>query len=157
MATSTRDTDSAYVYLEAKTDYKLCVDSSSESNATQTLFIRIVEDSNSTNLLSTAYSRDVASNTQKLINSKDCSGCNLNGSDLDFADLGEADLAYAGLMEAHLTSADLRDARLTHDDLSYANLFLAFWTYADLSRAILDGATWLDGRICKDGSISYCK
>jgi uncharacterized protein YjbI with pentapeptide repeats len=41
----------------------------------------------------------------------------------------------------------MNDARLTE-----ANL-----TNAKLTGARLDGAKWMDGRICKEGSIGECK
>lgn len=131
VAAATRDTDSEYVVLEAKTDYKLCVDSYPESNETQTLFIRIVEDSNlisdvannKTSLLSTTDRGVVTeSNRRKFISSKDCPSCDLSGTNLSGADLNYANLSFSNLTYANISYANLYGARLTGTTLYQADL-----------------------------------
>lgn len=177
VAAATRDTDSEYVVLEARTDYKLCADSSFESNATQTLFIRIVEDSNSTSdaepkLLSSTYT----DNRQRLISSKDCPGCNLAGVNLGSSRSSPVNLSHANLYHVFIYSSNLSYANLHSIDLSFANLSHSDLSYlmslptqhgakhsidlsdANLTGADLSSATWIDGmKICKYGSIGECK
>jgi len=96
---------------------------------------------------------------------------NLTRANLTYANLSDAELPEANLTDANLSDADLReaylpDANLTRAALYWANLRLADLTGADLTdadltranltKADLSGATWTDGRVCADGSISSC-
>ncbi len=91
----------------------------------------------------------------------DLHGSNLSGSDISYANLNAAKLSYTNLSHAILIGAGLRDADLTNADLSNANL-----SYANLKGAQLGGARmkginlsrtiWIDGTICKQGSIGTC-
>lgn len=81
--------------------------------------------------------------------------------DLSYADLAGADLSGADLEAAVLKGASLREARLagaalTEADLRYANLTGADLEGASLAGADLSQATWIDGRVCADGSIGAC-
>src|SRR5690606_20690505 len=107
----------------------------------------------------------------------DLAGADLSGADLSGSDLREADLYRANLAGANLSGADLREAILNRSDLSGADLSGARLddaqirgakleganlTKADISRlemsyAELGGATWVDGRVCAEGSLGACK
>lgn len=97
---------------------------------------------------------------------------NLQGADLYKADLRGAYLQKANLRGAYLYQTNLRGAYLYQADLRGAELN---WAYlqeanlldadlrgvvdidgADLDGAKLGGATWTDGKICKEGSIGKC-
>ena len=93
-----------------------------------------------------------------------------------------ANLSGAKLVGARLPNADLTEANLTEADLRGAILYGADFRGADLSRARLvgallssegqgigdvivaarfegarlDGATWVDGNVCKAGSVGQC-
>ncbi len=89
------------------------------------------------------------------------SGALFNGVDLRYADLGGADLSYAEFRNARmkgagLRGADLTNADLTGADLSYANLEGARLGGAVLDQARLDNAIWIDGSVCRAGSVGRC-
>ena len=65
-----------------------------------------------------------------------CAGCDLVGAPLNGVDLDGKNLAGA--------------------NLSYANLRGAILNNTNLAGANLSGATWVDGTICREGSIGYC-
>jgi len=118
----------------------------------------------------------VEENVKTLLRTNKCPECDLHGADLDLADLGganlsDADLFVANLTGAFLSRANLFEADLTGADLSGANLSgadlfeadlegailtAANLTGADLERANLSSATWCNGCICADPSISIC-
>lgn len=86
---------------------------------------------------------------------------NLIGADLAYtllnlADLRRADLSNARMTGAGLRGADLRGARLAGTDLSYADLSEARLDSAGLSETRFDNAIWIDGRVCKPGSVDRC-
>ena len=83
----------------------------------------------------------------KLLETKECKGCDLSGALLYGEDLSGADLVGANLLAAQMPGANLSDA-----NLSGANLH-----QADLTNANLIWATWNDGRRCAEGSIGECK
>jgi len=102
----------------------------------------------------------------------DLSGQNLEQASLQQAKLAGANLEKANLMYANLSGADLRQANLRGADLTQANISMTNFSGADLSGAFLkgsyqaatqfkdadlSGATWLDSRICGEGSIGICK
>jgi uncharacterized protein YjbI with pentapeptide repeats len=70
---------------------------------------------------------------------------------LSDANLGLANLHLAKLKGANLYHANLYDANLTNANLKGANLNKAYLEDADLS-----GATWIDGSVCRQGSIGLC-
>jgi uncharacterized protein YjbI with pentapeptide repeats len=81
----------------------------------------------------------------RLLDSKVCTGCSLDGVDLGGrnlkkADLERADLRGANLAKANLEGANLKGAVLVDADLSGANLQGADFYRADLSGADLSGA-----------------
>jgi uncharacterized protein YjbI with pentapeptide repeats len=96
--------------------------------------------------LALPVSAEDLSHTQRLINTRQCVGCdlsragltyaNLAGHDISRANLGQANLSQANLNGANLTGANLAGAVLVNADLTGANL-----TGADLSGADLRGAT----------------
>ncbi len=90
--------------------------------------------------------RDPASPVSRLLSINSCVGCNLVGANLKAANLNYTDLGSANLKDAILT-----DARMRRANLKDANLTGATLTGADLS-----GAIWVDGSVCKDGSIGKC-
>ena len=92
----------------------------------------------------------------------DLSSANLSGADLSGADLSQADLVGADFSKANLSGANLAGSRLswaklTNADLSRANLKGAYLASTDLAGAKLSGATWTDGKTCKEGSLGGCK
>lgn len=77
---------------------------------------------------------------------------------LDGANLVRADLTKADLKGASLKGANLTWARMFRADLSGADLTDARLENTDLLQAILDGATWIDGKtVCAEGSIGRCR
>lgn len=89
-------------------------------------------------------------------------GANLIGSDLAYTTLNLADLRHADLSNARMTGAglratDLRGARLAGADLSYADLREARLEGTVLSETRFDNAIWVDGRVCKAGSVGQCR
>jgi hypothetical protein len=85
----------------------------------------------------------------------------LTGANLSYAKLPDADLSFANLAGAKLVSADLKGTDLSHAelrdaDLQYADLRGANLLDASLQAAALDHATWIDGRVCKPGSVGQC-
>ncbi|HEY9882273.1 MAG TPA: pentapeptide repeat-containing protein [Thermosynechococcaceae cyanobacterium] len=73
--------------------------------------------------------------TQKLLATKQCSGCELRNAGLVYADLRGADLSQADLTRANLSQANLQGA-----DLRGAILVGASLSGANLTEAKLDGA-----------------
>lgn len=72
---------------------------------------------------------------QKLIKSRSCPGCELQGADLSAINLRNANLQGANLSQANLNLADLTEANLSNAVLTGASLA---WT--ELTDATLDGA-----------------
>jgi uncharacterized protein YjbI with pentapeptide repeats len=95
--------------------------------------------------------------TQKLLSTKQCQGCNLAGAGLVLArlqgaDLRGANLAGANLSQANLTGADLSGANLVGASLHGANLTGANLTGANLTsvdfrNAYLAGATLTNAQL----------
>ncbi len=116
---------------------------------------------------------------KKLLETKDCVGCDLrdmdmrgadlteasltgvilHNADLRYSDLGKANLSKADLRKANLWSADLRGANLREVDLSEAMLISADLRHADLSGANLTDAhkhnTYLTG--AKLSEAKFCR
>ncbi|MFB2921941.1 pentapeptide repeat-containing protein [Aerosakkonema funiforme] len=80
-----------------------------------------------------------ASQVTQLLQTKECSRCDLTG-----ANLSGADLSFAILTDANLTAANLQNANLSQADLSRANLSKANLSRSNLNRAYLTNAN-LDG------------
>ena len=78
------------------------------------------------NINSTTQAADI----KRLLDTKECPGCNLSG-----ANLANAKLTFANFLNANLSGANLSGASLIGADLSNANL-----TNADLKGAQLNGA-----------------
>lgn len=77
---------------------------------------------------------------------------------LDEANLVRADLTKADLKGASLKGANLTWARMFRADLSGADLTGARLDNTDFLQAVLDGATWTDGKtVCAEGSIGRCR
>lgn len=90
-----------------------------------------------------------------------CGDKNLSGAKLEEANLQNVDLSYANLRgaeldESNLQGADLRNADLQDADLESANLMGAKIEGANFKNAELEFATWVDGRVCAEGSIGGC-
>lgn len=103
----------------------------------------------------------------RLTSTKQCPGCDLRGADLRGAKLDQAVLEGANLLGANLEGVSLKGAIL--DDaalervnfknatLNDASLDHATADGADFAGANLEGSKWLDGKVCKKGSIGACK
>ena len=91
----------------------------------------------------------------------------LDNARLDGADLTYALLTGASLRNVELAGAVLTGAELSNANLSGANLAQARMEYAVLKGAViagtrfdgarLDKATWVDGRVCAEGSLGTCR
>ncbi len=93
----------------------------------------------------------------KLLETKECKGCDLSGALLYGEDLSGADLMGANLLAAQMPGANLSGANLTGANLHQADLNGANLSGANLTNANLIWATWTDGRRCAEGSIGECK
>ena len=80
---------------------------------------------------------------EQLLNTKCCQNCNLNKAPLLRIDLTDADLRGSDLRGANFKQATLYKVLLPDPEMYHG---------ADFS-----GAMWVDGRICKPGSIGFCK
>ncbi|MEW6495771.1 MAG: pentapeptide repeat-containing protein [Cyanobacteriota bacterium] len=81
------------------------------------------------------------SHVRRLLETKECSGCDLSRADLSLAILVNANLMGANLKGANLSGADLTRANLSEADLSGANLNQALLTSANLDQTNLTGAS----------------
>jgi uncharacterized protein YjbI with pentapeptide repeats len=77
---------------------------------------------------------------QRLLETKQCIGCDLSGANLSGADLREANLGSADLYGANLQGADLQGANLTDAQLDNANLDGANLRDVTLQWTNLEGA-----------------
>lgn len=66
------------------------------------------------------------------------------------------DLYKAPLANLNLTGADLSGSNLFQADLRQATLISAKITGVNFRKALLTGAVWIDGKVCKPGSIGKC-
>jgi uncharacterized protein YjbI with pentapeptide repeats len=99
--------------------------------------------------------------TDAILNESNLLGSNLSGADMAYAEITKSDFSYANLenvrlIGANLQSSDLRYANLKNADFSFADLSNALLAGANLSNTKFDNAIWIDGRICKTGSIGTC-
>lgn len=93
-------------------------------------------------------------------------GANLQASNLSNADMAYTNLNQTNLKGARMDGADLRGANLRQADLRRASLIEADLSFSDLTEANLAGANleganlsnviWIDGKICKQGSVGRC-
>ncbi len=74
---------------------------------------------------SNTTNKEVATNIQILLDTKECPQCNLTGADLEGADLERANLEGANLEGATLEKANVKNAYLVGANLSNANLHKA--------------------------------
>lgn len=95
--------------------------------------------------------------TSRNLSGKNMSGLQLVGANLSGSNLKGSDLSHANLERADLGEANLERANLTGANLKMANLRLAGIPAANLDLAILDGAIWLDGKICAKASYGACR
>lgn len=99
--------------------------------------------------------------------SKKCPGCDLRGADLRGVNLNGANLEGANLMGANLEGVSLEKATLDDASCEKTNFLKAklqgtSMDHASIDQADFNGAdlqdvTWIDGRVCKKGSIGVCK
>lgn len=118
-------------------------------------------------LVPVSSSAFVPEDLERLIKQKNCPGCDLRGADLRGVDLSNAKLEGINMMGANLEGVNLEHATLDDAGLEKANLRNAKLHGASLDHATLDDAVlvgadlqdvvWIDGKICKKGSIGSCK
>ena len=99
---------------------------------------------------------------QVLKKTNNCTKCDLSGAKLsnlylEYADLSGANLSGADLSNVMLSNANLSGANLSGANLSFATLSGANMSKASLSKTFFDQATWINGKMCKVGSIGACK
>ena len=99
--------------------------------------------------------------TDAILNESNLLGANLSSANMAYAEITKSDFSYANLenvrlIGANLQSSDLRYANLNNADLSFADLSNVLLAGANLSNTRFDNAIWVDGRICKKGSIGAC-
>ena len=109
----------------------------------------------------------VPEDLERLKESKKCPGCDLRGADLRGLNLNAANLEGANLMGANLEGVSLEAATLEDASCEKTNLRNAKLHGTSMDHATIDGAdfngadlqdvTWIDGRVCKKGSIGVCK
>jgi uncharacterized protein YjbI with pentapeptide repeats len=87
----------------------------------------------------------------------DLEGANLQGTNLYRANLAGATLSKVNLQGANLSRASLQGTDLEGADLQGANLRKSNLQGATLKDAKLGGAIWINGTLCKTGSIGECK
>lgn len=80
----------------------------------------------------------------RLLETKNCPGCDLSGADLSGRNLAEADLSGANLRGANLENANLTNANLAGANLDNTNLFYAYLPGADVTDATFLGARYCD-------------
>lgn len=86
----------------------------------------------------------------------DLSGARLNGAELHGAELSGAKLAGARIGGASFRGATLDAADLRGADAGDFE-FEGITTPTTFEAASLAGATWLDGRVCRPGSVGRCR
>lgn len=109
----------------------------------------------------------VPEDLKRLKTLKICPGCDMRGADLQGVDLSDANLEGINLMGANLEGVNLQNAILDDASLEKANLRNARLHGASMDHASIDEADfkgadlqdviWIDGKVCKKGSIGICK
>lgn len=90
-------------------------------------------------------------NIRQVLQTRECSGCDLSRAKLSFANLRGSNLRYANLFSADLKLADLREANLIGAILDKADLRGADLTSAYMSEINLCGAIMPDGKKSSEG------
>jgi uncharacterized protein YjbI with pentapeptide repeats len=106
---------------------------------------------------------EIEKNRQRLLDTRKCYGCNLQGVDLTGKNLGGADFEGADLTGSRLAGTDLEDANLKgailvgadlrNADLEGADFYKANLSKADLTGAKLKGALLDDAQLT--GTVGY--
>jgi uncharacterized protein YjbI with pentapeptide repeats len=94
--------------------------------------------------------------TQQLITTKTCQGCDLSGAGLVYANLSGAQINQSNLTQINLSRANLSGSNLSGSNLSGAVLFNANLTGANLSGADLSGAD-LRGAVLSGANLTGAK
>lgn len=76
----------------------------------------------------------------------------LKNVDFSYSHMHAVNLVGANLEGANLEGVNLLDANLSGANLKGAKIAKVIWTAANLS-----GATWIDGRVCAQGSKGECR
>lgn len=87
---------------------------------------------------------------------RDFIGAKLEGANLKGMNLSGADFRGADLEKANLENADLTNVNFKNADLEEVNLKGAKIQGAIFSGAELEFTTWVDGRVCAEGSVGGC-
>ncbi|MCY7282113.1 MAG: pentapeptide repeat-containing protein [Cyanobacteria bacterium CAN_BIN43] len=93
-----------------------------------------------------SYAEDLE-DTQQLITTQKCQGCDLSGAGLVYANLSGAQINQANLSQINLSHANLSGSNLSGSNLSGAVLFNANLTGADLRGTDLRGADLRGSRL----------
>ena len=95
-------------------------------------------------------------NTTRDLAGKNLSGLQLVGMNLSRCNLKGADLNHSNLERADFTESNLERTDFTGANLRMAGFFQSAITASNMDQAILDGAIWVDKRVCPTGSIGKC-
>ena len=87
---------------------------------------------------------------------KDFIGAKLEEANLKGMNLSGADFRGAELEKANMQNTNLSNSNLKNADLEKANLKGANINGPNFSGAELEYATWIDGRVCGEGSVGGC-
>ncbi len=82
---------------------------------------------------------------------KEAENSSFKGMDLSGAKFIHTDLDNSNFEGTNLTGADFTRAELENCNFKNANL-----TNVNFSHADLEKATWIDGKVCAEGSIGNC-
>lgn len=88
---------------------------------------------------------------------EDLDGGNFSGRNLAGVAFTNASLNGASFANSILIGADFTNAELNRADLRGANLRNAQVVNAEFDGVKLEGATWIDGRVCGEGSVGGCR
>ena len=90
--------------------------------------------------LSVVFTKPIPSHLYQLLNTNECSSCNLASAELSYSNLTGSQLSSSNLKNAQLIYTDLSSADLTKANLENAILVGANLSSADLTGANLQGA-----------------
>jgi len=94
--------------------------------------------------------------TTRDLSGRNLSGLNLVGMNLSRCNLRGADLSRANLERTDFTESNLERVNFSGANLKMAGFFQSAVTAANMDQAVLDGAIWLDKRVCAKGSTGRC-